>query len=102
MYFPFNLRHTKTIKILTLSYPAAFGDFRDKNTEMHVALCGNFSGPVYATDPVKVSKDTASLVACTRQKNFLVGGCRFFVSDVLSGGLLGHLGSLNRALGSNQ
>ena len=72
---------------LALWHPSAFGDFREKNTETHVALRGNFSSPVSATDPVKSSKDAANLVACT-QKDFLVGGCGFFVSDVVSGGLL--------------
>jgi len=37
-----------------------------------MALRGNFSGPVNAADLVKVSKDVASLAACT-QINFLVG-----------------------------
>jgi len=36
------------------------------------------------------------------KKKFLLGGCRFFVSDVISGGLLGHLGQLHLILGSNQ
>jgi len=54
---------------------------------MHVALRRNFSGPVYATDPVKVSKDAASLVACTQKKIF-GWGCGFFVSDVKSRGPL--------------
>jgi len=31
---------------LTLWRPVAFGDFREKATEIHVALCGNFSGPI--------------------------------------------------------
>jgi len=66
---------------------------------MHIVLNGNFSGPAYATDPVKVSRDAASLAACTR-KNFLVEGCGFFVSDVISGGLLGHLGPLCLVLGA--
>ena len=66
-----------------------------------MAMRGNFSGPVSATDPVKSSKDSASLVDCTR-KNFLVVGCGFFVSDVISGGLLGHLGPLHLALGPNR
>jgi len=35
------------------------------------------------------------------KKNFLLGGCGFFVSDVISGGLLGHLGPLCLALGAN-
>jgi len=34
-------------------------------------------------------------------KNFLLGGCVFFVSDIISGGLLGHLGPLCLALGAN-
>jgi len=57
-----------------------------------VALRRNFSGPVCSTEPAKVSKDAASLLACTRKKKFLLRGCGFFVSDIISGGLLGHLG----------
>ena len=37
---------------------------RAKIAGLHVALHGNFFGPVSATDPVKSSKD-ASLEACT-------------------------------------
>jgi len=44
------------------------GISKKKNTKKHAALRGNYSGPAYATDPVKVSKYTASLVACTRKK----------------------------------
>jgi len=52
-------------------------------------------------DPVKVSKDAASLLVCT-QKIFLLGGCGFFVSDIISGGLLGHLGPLCLPLRPNR
>jgi len=48
----------------------------------------------------KGSKDAASLLVCTR-KNFLVGGCGFFVSDFISGVVLAHLGPLHLALGPN-
>jgi len=41
--------------------------------------------PVFSTDPVKVSKDVASLLVCTQKKIFLLVGCGFFVSDVISG-----------------
>jgi len=68
----------------------------------HVALHGNFSGPVSTIDLVKSSKDVASFIVCTRKKIFLVGGCRFFMSDVISGGLLGHLSPLHLALGLNR
>ena len=56
-----------------------------------MVLRGNFSGLICSTDPVKVSKDTASLFICTRKK-FFAGGCVFFLSNVINGGLLGHLG----------
>jgi len=55
---------------LTLWRPAAFGDFRKKDTEMHVALRGNFSGPVSTTNPVKDLKDAARLLVYTRKKIF--------------------------------
>jgi len=54
-----------------------------------VALHGNISAPVWVTDLVEASKDAASLLVCTRKK-IITWGCRFFVSDVISGGLLGH------------
>jgi len=41
--------------------------------ESHVVLHGNFSGLVSATDLVKSSKDSASLVVCTRKKFFGLG-----------------------------
>jgi len=35
------------------------------------------------------------------EKNFFGWGCRFFVSDVISGGLLGHRSPLHLALDPN-
>jgi len=63
--------------LLTLWRPATFGDFWEKNIETHMALRGNFSGLVSATDLVKSAKDVASLVACTRKK-FFGWGMRIF------------------------
>ena len=73
---------------------------RKKTADSHVALRGNISVPVRVTDLVEVSKDAASLVVCT-EKKFFAWGCGFFVSDVISGGLLGHLGLFCLALGAN-
>jgi len=42
-----------------------------------MALRGNFSGLLCATDPVKVSKDTASLLVGTL-KSFFAWGMRIF------------------------
>jgi len=61
-----------------------------------MALRRNISAPVQVTDLVEVSKDVASLLVCI----FLLGGCGFVVSDVISGGLLGH--QLQLALGANR
>ena len=66
-----------------------------------MALRRYFYGLVCSADLVKVSKDAASLLVCT-QKYFLLGGYGFFVSDVISGGLLGHLGPLCLTLGANR
>ena len=63
-----------------------------------MALRRNISAPVRVTDLVEVSKNTASLIVCTRKK-ILLGGFRFFVSDVISGGLFGQL---HLALGANR
>jgi len=66
---------------------------------MHVGLHGNISAPISVTDLVEVSKDVVSLVLCTRKKLFGWRVPFFFVSDVISGGLFGHL---HLALGANR
>jgi len=71
-----------------------------KTSDSHVALHGNISSPVWVTDLVKESKDVASLVLCT-ENIFLLGGT-FFFRGVISEGLLGHLGPLCLALGTNR
>jgi len=53
-------------------------------------------------DLVEASKDVGSLLVCTRKIKILLGGCEFFVSDVICVGLLGHLGPLCVALGFNR
>jgi len=56
-----------------------------------MALRMNISAPVRSSDSAKLSKHATSLVDCTRKKNFFLG-VRLAVSDIISGGLLGHLG----------
>ena len=89
------------VTILKLWRLVGFGDFRAKTTRLYVALRERNSGAKIGRELFKGSKDLASLLVCT-QKNFLVRGWGFFVSDVISGGLLGHLGPLNLALGPNR
>jgi len=58
----------------TLSHPPELIQAVHKKTAgSHVALRENFSGPVRVTDLVEVSKDSASLVVCTRKKIFAWG-----------------------------
>jgi len=43
---------------------------RKKTAGSHVGLRGNISAPVWITDLVEVSKDSASLVVCTRKLGY--------------------------------
>jgi len=61
-----------------------------------VALHEGNSGAESGRELFKGSKDSASLVVCN-EKKFSVGGCKFFVSDVITRGLLGHLGPHHQA-----
>jgi len=58
------------------------------------------SGAKSGKELFKGSKDLASVLVCTRKKIF-GWGLWIFVSDIISGGLLGHLGPLHLALGPN-
>jgi len=52
--------------------------------------------------PSKCPKRCSKSFSLHSKKKFLLGGCRFFVIDVISEGLLGHLGPLCLALGANR
>jgi len=58
------------------------------------------SGMLYR--PGKSLKRRGKSFSLQSQKIFLLGDCCFFVSDVISGGLLGHLGPLCLALGAHR
>jgi len=49
-----------------------------KKTPNGRGFARNLSGPICSTDPVKVLKDTTSLLVCTWKKIF-AWGCGFFV-----------------------
>ena len=70
-----------------------------KTTRLHVVLHARNLGVESSRELFKGSKDVTSLLVCTWKK-FLVEGYGFFVSDVISGGLLGQHGPLYLALGS--
>jgi len=78
-----------------------FRGFSSQNNRIVRGLRARNSGANRGRELFKRSKDSANLLVCTRKKIF-VGGCGFFVTDVISRGLLGHLGPLHLALGSNR
>jgi len=86
--------------LLTLWYLAGFRDFHEKN-RLHVALGARNVGAESGRELFKDSKDVVTLLVCTR-KNISGWGVWIFVSDVISVGLLGQLGPLHLALGSNK
>ena len=53
----FDIDHGQAV-LLTLWRPLGFGDFWKKKRLTHMALHGNFSGPVCSTDLVNVLKKT--------------------------------------------
>ena len=85
----------------TLWRPTAFRDFRKKKHRNACGFAREFfqSGQCYR--PGQRLKRHGKSCCLHLKKNFLVGGYGFFVSDVISGGFLGHLDPLHLALGSN-
>jgi len=77
--------------LLTLWCPATFGDLKKK----HRNACG------FARELLHFCQKTRQAFCSALEKNILVGGHRFFVSDVISGGLLSHLGPHYLTLGAN-
>jgi len=73
---------------------------RVKTTGSHVDLRTRNSGAESGRELFKGLKDAASLLVYT-PKNFFAWGIQIFVSDVIRGRFLGHLGPLHLALGSN-
>jgi len=54
-----------------------FKDYAPKKNRSHMALCERNSGAKSSRELFKGSKDSASLLVCTRKK-LLVGGVRIF------------------------
>jgi len=87
--------------ILTLWRLAKIGDFREKKHRNARGFAREFlwSGQRYR--PGKRLKRCSKSITLHFQKNF-AWGCRFFVSDVISGRLLGYFGPLYLAQGANR
>jgi len=85
------------VSYLTLWHPGGFGDFRKKKRLNTRGFAREFLqfGMLYRPGTSLKRHGTSS--SLHSKKFFLLGECRFFVSDIISGGLCGHL-----ALGANR
>jgi len=76
-----------------------FRGFLNKTNGSHVACMSVTLGSTVEESCSKAQKTRQVLQFA--MKIFFGWGCGFFVSDITSGGLLGHLGPLHLALGPN-
>jgi len=87
---------------LTLWRPLGFGNFREKKHLNARGFAREFLRSSMLYWPSKSLKRRGKSSRLQSKKNFLLGGCRLFASDVISGGLLSHVGPLCLALGANR
>jgi len=83
-----------------LAYDIFVPRFRPKTSSFRLPYQRHSSSANCARELFKGSNGSASLLVCT-QKNFLVGGCGFFVSDVISEVVLGSFWLKLPGLGPN-
>jgi len=76
--------------LLTLWRPAGFGDFRKKKRLNARGFAREFLRSGMLFRPGKSLKRCSKSSSLHSKKKFLLGGCGFFVSGVISGRLLGH------------
>ena len=87
--------------VQTFDASGVFQDFCTKIAGSHVAMHKRNSGSVCARELFQCSKDSSSLVDRNEKKIF-VGVLWIYMSDVICGGLLDHLGPIHLALDSNR
>jgi len=85
---------------LTPWHLGGFGDFC-KKTAVFGCLTNVLASPPIALESCSMAQRIGQSSRLHSKKS-LPGGCRFFVSDVISGGLLGHFGPLCLALSANR
>jgi len=76
--------------------------FRPKTSSFQLPYQWHNSSADCSRELLKPSKDLASLLVCSRKKFFLVGGCGFLVTDVISGVVLGLFWLMLPGLGPNR
>jgi len=101
--FP-SIRSADVVSIMCLTFwrLGAFGDFRKKTLPNTRGFAQEYLRSCSGCRPGWSVKRRGTSSGLHSKKNFLLGVCGFFVSDVISGGLLGHLDPLCLALGTNR
>jgi len=77
-------------------------DFGLKNSSFQLPYQWPRSSTDCTRELFKSSNRSASLVDCTRKKHLLVGGCGFFVTDIISEVVLGSFWLMLPGQGSNR
>jgi len=77
------------LPLLTLWHPAAFEDFQKKRRSAR-SFAWEFLSSCKGYGPGQSIKRRGKSCSLHSIKIFLLGWCRFFVSDIINGGLLGH------------
>jgi len=90
------------ITFLTLWHLAAFGDFREKKRLNAHDFEQEFIRSGMLWRPGKSIKRRGKSSSRRSKKLFCLGGVFYFLRDIRSGRLLGHLGSLHLALDANR
>jgi len=91
--------YTNSKRVKTLSYPACFEDFAPKQPD-RMWLCASATLSLKVVESCSKAEKTQQVFWFAMKIHFWLG-LIFFLSDVISGGLLGHLGPLHLALGPN-
>jgi len=87
-------------EVWTLWRLAVFGDFWKKTWKL-MSLGVGISLLLHGLQTWSKRQKTRQVFWFALKKLFLLVGCGFFVSDVISGGLFGHFGPVCLALGAN-
>jgi len=90
-----------TNNFLTHWHPAEKGNFQKKHRNAR-GFAQEFLWSSICYRPGQSLKRHGKSCSLHSKKHFLVGGCRFFVSNVTSRGLLGHLGPLYLVIVDNR
>jgi len=90
-----------SVEIVNTLASGCFRGFSEKKLPKRMWLCAGISPLLFGLWTWSKGQKTRQVFWSALEKKFFAWEMRVFVSDVISGGLLGHLGPLCLALGAN-